>query len=1135
MEISEIIVVSPKSLQQYAQKTARNLKSGTASEITYYDDFKQFLVTIFPPSKGYLIQSGYHIPGSQNKPDMTVTFNGIVLFHIEAKKPYTPIEEIIAYKPGSRLCNQIQRYQNEGTQVLLTDFLNLWLVKPPKGKSINSNKLERNNVKFQFSCRLLEEKTSHDLIPAKNAPQHLQELLNITCAEHLQSISNAKKLIYPLANIAKNIKEKTISLINARKTLKKLTPSEKSAADYLLQIKEDFAKSIFKEEHEPETKMFADLFAQTIVYGAFSAWIKYSQNQHNKQNSSFNLQIVGDYLPFGSFLRDLFLNLKNKTPKEFMSLLQEMELQLQKTKFTPIINNSETLITTFYSDFLSLYDPKTAKERGVVYTPYEIVHFIIEGIDFLLKRWMNKPMGILSSTKHKIIPTKHFSSISSTKLIQSKLNKNNKKFQIPIDRLRILDPAAGTMAFASGLLHVAKEKISEKFPNQPSLAQQEFHHWVTNEFFENVYAFEILMAPYVLGHIRTYLSLENLGLTLNAENYPLKSYLMNTLMSPPKNKALDEWIFHNAEIGKEIKEALRIRDDKEIFVIMGNPPYNLSSQNDCKWINEKIMDYKEGLHERNKKILSDDYVKFIRFAQWKIEKVGRGIVAFITNSRYLDGQMFSVMRQSLQNTFDHIYIVNLHGDYRKKETGNPFDIKVGVCIAFMVRIDNQTPKNAAIHYMDVPHPTKEEKFQILGKGFNERQFKLLPQTPKSYFIDIDTSMLEHYQNFIPIDEIFKARPISGIMAGKDRLVIDCDKDNLHQNMHAFFNKEYSQLDKWKIRYNNTKSWQRDRVFQATNFQRAVKSIRPMLYRGWDYRFIVYDRSIVEGHRMGYIDQISPKNPAITVSKSSRKSKFCTAFIADKLIEKCYMSVTDTAYAFLLRYKGKSNIIVPKLPYSVKGDDLFYYIYAILHCPIYRTRYDELLRKGFPRIPIPRKVKIFENISRLGKKLANLHLLKISVNPKLETADIEPKKWLVKDFYFDKSTQTLYFDGNPEKNSKNLKKSKESKNAKKNVKGFNSKEIFNSNNKNSSIPWIRPITLEMWEYSIGGIPQIAQFLKSRTYSPIRKWNSIQRSLSYEELMYLLKMITAIGQSLTVLPEIDSYYAKMDIIEENKDNL
>jgi len=527
---------------------------------------------------------------------------------------------------------------------------------------------------------------------------------------------------------------------------------------------------------------------------------------------------------------------------------------------------------------------------------------------------------------------------------------------------------------------------------------------------------------------------------------------------------------------------------------MGNPPYNLSSQNNCAWINEKIMDYKNGLKERNKKIISDDYVKFLRFGQWKIKQAGKGILAMITNNRYLEGQMFSVMRESLRKTFDHIYIVNLHGDMRKKETGNPFDIRIGVCIAFMVRIDNSPNKNAAIHYMDVPNPTRVEKFSILSRGFHEERFKLLSETKKNYFVDIDTALLDRYESFPSIDSFFVSSPTSGIMVGKDHLLVDTDRKNVETNLNLFFNKDFDRLNELKIKTHDSKSWKKEKVYSKTNLKHALSKITPIQYRGFDFRYIAYDRSIVEGHRMGYIDQITQNNPAITVSKSSRKPNFCTAFIANQIIEKCYMSVTDTSYAFLLNKDGKSNIDKKssQIPFNCSDEEFFYYVYGILFSMTYRKRYDEYLRKGFPRIPITKNRNLFIEMSELGYKLAQAHLLNIKIDPKLEVAEISPDQWIVKDFYYSTEEECLYFD-----------KTKKS--------------------------WIKGITLQMWEFSIGNIPQLPQFLKSRKFSSVKKWNTLQRSLTHEELVVFLKICSAIEITLKLLPNIDEIYNKLDLLK------
>ncbi|MFX1363779.1 MAG: type ISP restriction/modification enzyme [Promethearchaeota archaeon] len=1080
----EYFQIPIKALNDYAKRIDKNYRSKTATEITYYDDLKRFLEEIFPTEKGYLVQSGHKIEGSSNRPDLTVLFDNIILFHIEAKLPNTPLENIVKFEPDNRLNDQILRYRNEGVQLLITDFKNILLIDP----SIPNEPQTKQKIKFE--CVLLDE-IDNRFKPAKNAITNFKRLLTHTCEEHLQTISNVKKLINPLADIAKTIRDKALNILSKSK-MNNINKREQIAGKYLKAIRDDFKESIFKEEIENENLLFSDLFAQTIVYGAFSAWMKYNQSLENQQ--LFTLQLVGEYLPYGSFIRDLFLTLKSKIPVEFKKVLKELEIRLQKTEYKGLVN-TESIITTFYSDFLNLYDPVTAKNRGVVYTPHEIVDFIISGIDFMLKRWLDKPIGLISEDNFNFHEENASLKSKQTSITDIQKKKKNKL----IRRLRILDPAAGTMAFACGMLHFANESFQEKF-SQTSLAQSAFQKWVRETFFKNVYAFEILMAPYVLGHIRTFLTLENLGLSLNSEEYQLNSFLMNTLMTPPKDRSIEEWIFNNQDIGREIKEALQIRDRRDIFVIMGNPPYNISSQNNCEWINEKINDYKVGLKEKNLKILSDDYVKFIRFGQWKIEQVGTGILAFITNSRYLDGQMFSVMRRSLRTTFDYIYIVNLHGDMRKKESGNPFDIRVGVAIVFMVRKDNSLNKNAALFYMDIPEPTQEEKFAILSQGFQENKFKLLPETSKDYFIYIDTSYIERFESFYPIEDLFKSRPTSGIMIGRDRLLVDVDKDVLKHNLTLFFNKKFEDLNKLKIKVNDTKTWNKLKVYKATNLTKATGSIRFINYRGWDFRYIAYDRALIEGHRMGYIDQISQSNPAITVTKSSRKKKFETAFIVHRLLEKCFMSITDTSYAFPLFLNGKSNIIKPKLSFQTTSEQIFYYCYAVLFAQTYRNRYDEYLRKSFPRIPFTNSSMFFNDMANFGKELADIHLMKHDVSFHLELAEINPDEWIVNNYYYNPDIETLFFD----------------------------ETLSNGKNSINNIPWIKGITQEVWNYSIGGINQIKQFLNSRKYNPSQKYNTLQRSLNHEELMYFLKMITAIEKTIEILPKIDKLYNKIDVI-------
>jgi hypothetical protein len=1096
----EYFNLTAKALQTYAKATEVNYKSQSASEMSYYDDFKRLLESIFPPSKGYLVQSAPRMENSRDKPDFCISLKGIILFSIEAKPPRSPIENLISIHSNDRLHDQITRYTQNGTQLLITDFMKVYAIQP---KNPDQNVPDH---RITDSCVLVEFRNNHLAAMQDSIPQ-FQRLLARTCESRLQTISNVKKLISPLADIAKAVREMALNILNSTKNASIASVSTSASTSisassptiakrYLESIRDDFRKSLFKEEVKDDNDLFADLFAQTLIYGAFSAWIKYCQQ--GNPSDAFTIAIIGDFLPYGSFLRDLFLEIRNRVPKEFKSLLDEMESRFQKTEYVALMDNVESLITTFYSDFLILYDPITAKDRGVVYTPHEIVDYMIRGIDFLLSKWLNVTEGILEQEK----PIQQSKNKNHT-TIQQKLSTHTESEKKPlikhIDRLRILDPAAGTMAFACGLLHVAKEKLIEKYAGNEQLANLEFEQWVINEFFKNMYAFEILMAPYVLGHIRTFLTLEELGVRLNAETHKLNSYLMNTLMTPPSNqKSMDDWMFNNQDIGREIKEALAIRDKRDIFIIMGNPPYNLSSQNNCSWINEKLQEYKEGLEEKNQKILADDYVKFLRFGQWKIEQVGTGILAFITNSRYLDGQMFSVMRKSLRKTFDKIYVVNLHGDMRKNESGNPFDIRVGVAIAFMVRIDNSFDKNATVYYMDVPQTTREEKFRQLANGFHDELFRILPDTRQNFFIPIDTEFLTRYEAFTPINLLFKSEPTSGIMVGRDRLLMDVDASNVAQNMQYFFTHQDDQLEALDISVSPTKSWTKEKARAGTSLDKALTSIRKLQYRGFDYRYLVYDRSLVEGHRMGYIDQISPDNPAITVTKSSRKKIFDTAWISPNLIEKCYMSVTDTAYAFPLKLNGKSNINLPPANFPINDEDIFYYCYGILHSPTYRTRYDEHLRKDYPRIPIVNDQILFTQMRDLGFKLAQAHLMRLPIDKRFELSDTSAEDWIVNDYYYEEKTHKLYFAKPNPKNSE----------------------------KNEKIPWVGNISPEIWNFTIGSNPQLEQFLISRRFSPSRKWNTLQRGLNSEELLDLLRICTAIKESLQLRSKLEEIYCQID---------
>ena len=1031
------------SIQKYNRLSGEN-----ASE--FFIEFEKFLKSIFLDSKGFSFEV--------KQPEIHISFREIPLFVFRVDLPESvPFNDLLSiYEQKAK--DEMIKSLRDGVQLVLTDFLNIYTVPEedddfqirrvplakPIGKITDINSDELRQSSFQINFRYIAE---------EKAAESLSQFINKSIENKIFDARKLENLITPLAKYAQDLRDNFQKILNPALGTP-LDSYEQYTRSFLTQIKDDFGKSIFKEEIQTLDAMFSDLFAQTIVYTAFSTWIKHCKQ--GKPAKEFQLPLMKEYLPKGSFLRSIFYKFSLNVPKSIEMLVNEI-FELFRTFELKFHSNNETLISTFYSTFLKIYDPELAKERGVVYTPYEIVNFIVQGIDNLLIAEFNVDGGIINRSKR--------------------------------DNIKVLDPASGTMAFASGYLRYAFNKFRQMQTSGSQDSTTLFYNWLNTEFLENMYAFEILMAPYVLGYWRIFLTLEELGVGLSDE-LNLKSFLMNTLMTPPSDQKLDQWL-SDKEIEYKMKKALKIRDKEPIFIVMGNPPYNLSSQNNCQWIQEKLVAYKEGLNEGNLKILSDDYVKFIRFGQWRIEQTGQGILAYITNNKYLDGQVYHVMRESLRKSFDKIYIVNLHGDMRKREKGNPFDISVGVAIAFMVKKEKkQTEKKLAdVYYMDVPHDSREEKFARISR-FDFSEFILLPETRKHYFVPMNFMNSDRYESFIPLNSLFKREPISGVMVGRDKLLTDTNPEQLKLKISLFFDKKYDELNNMGISVENTKSWSKEKVFARCTKEQVLNSIRLMRYNGFDFRYVAYDKGIVEGHRSEVMSQVSPTNLILCVSKSSRLSKFDDAMISDILVEKTFMCKRDTAYAFIFNFEGAPNFELPHLNFSTDRHSFLGYVYAILHSEIYRQRYNEFLLKEFPKIPITKNEDLFVKMADLGSKLIEAHLLRNPVSGSYVIYTGSSLDWAIEKITYSESEERIYLD----KPSKSKKASQ---------------RIY--------IEKIRP---EVWNFTICMEKQLKKFLDSRLNSPLSEF----------DIEYFFKICTAIEKTIELKQEIDEIYKMIDKFDE-----
>jgi predicted helicase len=483
---------------------------------------------------------------------------------------------------------------------------------------------------------------------------------------------------------------------------------------------------------------FADLFAQTITYGLFAA--------RTRADNNFIRRTAYDHIPQTiGVLRSLFKFLSlEELPKQLAWCVEDIVEVLAVSDASGILDRyyhegkGSDPVVHFYETFLAKYDPAEREKRGVYYTPEPVVGYIVRSLHGLLKNDFDKPDGLAS------------------------------------DGVTLLDPAAGTMTF---IAKAAQQAVSEFETKYGTGGREDF---IRRHILKNFYAFELMMAPYAVGHLKMSFYLEELGHRLgDQERVPF--YLTNTLDNEEMGQSQLPGFRALAE---ESRLAGKVKKQTPILVILGNPPYSGHSSNIGEWISNLIGSYKQvdgkPLGERNPKWLQDDYVKFLRFAQWKIEQAGQGLVGMITNHSYLDNPTFRGMRQSLMQTFDEIRILDLHGNSLKKETcpdGSPdknvFDIRAGVAIVFLVKHgeprEPSTP--ATVRHAEL-YGSRKTKYDWLDTHDAERTQwrKITPHSGAYLYVPRDERTLQQYESNLRINEVFPANVI-GLFTARDSLTI----------------------------------------------------------------------------------------------------------------------------------------------------------------------------------------------------------------------------------------------------------------------------------------------------------------------------------------------------------------------------
>ena len=715
---------------------------------------------------------------------------------------------------------------------------------------------------------------------------------------------------------------------------------------------------------------FADLFAQTITYGLFAA--------RTRAGNGFNRRAAFDNIPHTiGVLRDLFRFISlDELPDPLAWCVDDLAEVLAVADAPGILDRyyhegkGSDPIVHFYETFLAQYDPEERERRGVYYTPEPVVGYIVRSLHGLLKTEFDKRDGLAS------------------------------------DGVTLLDPAAGTMTFVA---RAAQEAVAEFEANYGSGGKEDF---IRRHILRNFYALELMMAPYAVGHLKMSFFLEELGHRL-ADDERVSFYLTNTLDTEELEQSRLPGL---SALAEESRLAGEVKNQTPILLILGNPPYSGHSSNKGDWIRGLIDDYKQvdgkPLDEKNLKWLQDDYVKFLCFAQWKIEQAGRGVVAMITNHSYLDTPTFRGMRQSLMNTFDDIYILDLHGNSLKKETGpngsldqNVFDIRQGVAIAFFVKRDSKKECDARVHHAE-RYGTRESKYAYLDAyDLNSTDCQQInPASPFYLFTPRDDALESNYRGFISIPKVFPVNSV-GIVTARDSLTIHWSAEEAWDTVRAFSGMEPELARQGYQLGKDAQDW---KVTMAQKDLRdpglTRENVAPILYRAFDVRHTYYT-----GRSRGFICRPRPEvmrhmlageNLALHVCRQIVSKTWQHCLITNSITDDCYVSnkTRERGYThplYLYPTTDRNDLFAhhetserqpnldPKLVAALKEahdrapspEEIFHYIYAILYAPIYRERYAEFLRTDFPCVPFTGNRKLFAQLADFGKRLADLHLLK----------------------------------------------------------------------------------------------------------------------------------------------------------------
>jgi predicted helicase len=1054
-----------EAVREYLNQVTSLLRSGHAREHAYRPALERLMNSFDDVSAVNDPKRSAH--GSPDFVFLKSSNKKIILGYAEAK-------DIGVSLAKTEKSNQLHRYGGYDN-LFLTDYLEF--------------RFFRNGEKYQTVA--IAELRDGDIQPLpenfEQLSRELQEFLTLPP----ETIKSGKRLAQIMGGKARRIRDNVASYLQH-------TDNERNQ-----DLEKIYAMMQKLLVHDLTTDKFADMYAQTLVYGLFVA-------RYNDQSlETFDRREARDLVPKSNpFLQKFFDHIVGPDFDDRLAVIVDelcevfavSDVRQLVHKHLKVLDDTSDKdpIIHFYEDFLKEYDPAERKKMGAYYTPVPVVRFMIRQVDEILKKEFGLPNGIADTSKRTIQVE------TGQDLRTDRRKKSTTTVTKDIHRVQILDPAVGTATFLNEII----KYVHGGFEGQ----QGRWQSYVRDDLLPRLHGFELMMAPYTVAHLKLGMTLAETGVEDLGQR--LGVYLTNTLEEGVKLQQ-DLFSFGLAEaISHEAKEAGRIKNEQPIMVVIGNPPYSGESSNKTDYANSLIDKYKfepggqQKLNERNPKWLNDDYVKFVSFSEDMIAKSGEGIVAMITNNGYLDNPTFRGMRWHLAKTFDKIYVLDLHGNAKKKEVSpdgskdeNVFDIMQGVSIVLASKA-SQSEESAEVYHLDVFGSRLNKFDQLHMQPIWE---KLTLDKRMYYFVPKDTKGKVEYENSIAVNELLPINSV-GIVTSADSVLIGM---NLVEVIEQVLDVQHMQDDK-KI------------TNRLKNVTVENKYVRPICYKPFDKRHIYYDPVVIERPREKIMKNFLLKdNLGLIYKRGGIEPKAPPVFVADSISESRSWSrpgmqgVEFNAPLYLYHDDGTRTVnfdmtVLRELlsemgPYEYYDDradretppddfwvtaiDVFDYIYGVLHSPNYRQKYKEFLKIDFPRVPKPQNPREFAHYAILGKDLRELHLMTSPIASQYTTTYPIAGSDEVEKLRYAEPEATDESVGESERGGRVY---------------INDAQYF------GNVPRVA------WEFYIGG------------YQPAQKWLKDRkgRKLTSDDLDHYQKIIKVLTETDRIMTEIDKERSRTD---------